>query len=256
MLSHYPLGVLYKHEGVPYLATRGSFTSPQAEIGTQMLREHLKGADPFDDVLTYLFEIIYPENRIVVDYGAERNLVLLAVRETATGREFNLGDFAHLGFPLAKHFEDINDYQALRNMQRDDAEGFVVLFESGLRVKVKLEEYVRLHRLVTGLNPKHIWEILKEGESLDATLERVPDEFYTWVKAVEGNLRAQYEEIERVAREEYCDDFASRKEAAAYFKTRTYPGILFRMMDDKPYDEAIWKLIKPKGDETFKVDEV
>ncbi len=250
------LGILYKREGVPYLATRGSFTSPQAEVGTQMLREHLKGADPFDDALTYLFEIIYPENRIVVDYGVERNLILLAVRETATGREFDLNDFAHLGFPLARRFDSIDDYHALRNMERDDAEGFVVLFESGLRVKVKLEEYVRLHRLITGFNPKHIWEVLKEGKSLDEILERVPDEFYAWVKAVEGNLRAQYEEIEEVSRSEYKSDFASRKEAAAYFKTCTYPGILFKMMDDKPYDEVIWKLIKPKGDETFKVDEV
>lgn len=250
------LGVLYKHRGVPYLATRGSFTSPQSEIGTQMLREQLGDTDPFDDALTYLFEIIYPENRIVVDYGAERKLVLLAVRETATGHELNLDDFAQLGFPLAEHFDGVNDYGALRNVQRDDSEGFVILFESGLRVKVKLEEYVRLHRLVTGLNPKHIWEMLKEGEPLERVLERVPDEFYAWVKEVEADLNAQYKGIERVAQEEYKDDFASRKEAAAYFKTCTYPGILFRMMDDKPYDEVIWKLIKPKGDETFKVDEV
>ena len=193
------LGVLYKFEGVPCLATRGSFTSPQSAAGTQMLRERLGDADPFDDALTYLFEIIYPDNRIVVDYGAERKLVLLAVRETGTGREFALEDFAHLGFPLAERFDGVGDYHELRGMPRDDAEGFVVLFENGLRVKVKLEEYVRLHRLITGVNPKHIWEILKEGEPLEKVLERVPDEFYAWVKSVEADLKAQYREIEMVA---------------------------------------------------------
>ena len=40
-----------------------------------------------DREYTYLFEIIYPSNRIVVDYGSSRRLVLLAAVHTQTGIE-------------------------------------------------------------------------------------------------------------------------------------------------------------------------
>ena len=81
------LGVLYPDGDGWAIASRGSFTSPQAQHGTAILRERHSDFRPFDG-LTYLFEIIYPENRIVVDYGKRRELVLLAVIETATGRDF------------------------------------------------------------------------------------------------------------------------------------------------------------------------
>ena len=80
------LGILYWLGDEPYIATRGSFESPQAQIATELLRAYdLSG---LDRRRTYLFEIIYPENRIVVNYDDRRELVLLAIIDTATGREF------------------------------------------------------------------------------------------------------------------------------------------------------------------------
>jgi hypothetical protein len=66
------LGILYWLGDEPYIATRGSFESPQAQVATQLLRTYDLSA--LDRRLTYLFEIIYPENRIVVNYGARREL--------------------------------------------------------------------------------------------------------------------------------------------------------------------------------------
>src|ERR1700683_3484778 len=71
------LGILYPvgHYGWA-IATRGSFTSPQALHGTAKLQEYLKTWEPADGS-TYLFEIIYPANRIVCNYYDTDDLFLL-----------------------------------------------------------------------------------------------------------------------------------------------------------------------------------
>ncbi|MBI3964138.1 MAG: T4 RnlA family RNA ligase, partial [Chloroflexi bacterium] len=178
------LGISYWLEGRPYLATRGSFVSEQARRGTRLLHERY-GHVRLDPSLTYLFEVIYPENRIVVDYADREDLVLLAIVETSTGREVPLVD---LGFPVAQRHDGLTDLESLTSLVGTNREGFVVRFASGLRVKVKLDEYVRLHRLLTGLSPKHVWELRRDGANLDAVLDRVPDEFYAWVREVAADL--------------------------------------------------------------------
>ena len=51
------LGVLYRVDGKPYIATRGSFTSEQAQRATAIYRSKY-GHVELDDSVTYLFEII------------------------------------------------------------------------------------------------------------------------------------------------------------------------------------------------------
>ena len=80
------LGILfYYNEWI--LATRGSFTSPQAIKGKELLEKY--DYNRLDKNYTYLFEIIYPENRIVCDYDFE-DLVLLGIIHTKTGDEVNI----------------------------------------------------------------------------------------------------------------------------------------------------------------------
>lgn len=96
------LGILYWANGSPAIATRGSFVSDQAKRGTEFLRA--RSDLNLDRQFTYLFEIIYPENRIVVDYGNASDLYLLAIIETATGRELPL---QNIGFPVVKKYDEI-----------------------------------------------------------------------------------------------------------------------------------------------------
>jgi len=65
------LGILYWVDDEPRVATRGSFTGVQAQRGTAILRARY-GHVAFRTDVTYLFEILFPENRIVVDYGGGR----------------------------------------------------------------------------------------------------------------------------------------------------------------------------------------
>src|SRR5262249_36061422 len=103
------LGILYWLGEKPYMATRGQFDSRQAQVATRLLQRYDLPA--LDRRLTYLFEIIYPENRVVVNYGDRRELVLLAVIETATGYEHPVPE---IGFPVARRYDDVNDIGSLQ----------------------------------------------------------------------------------------------------------------------------------------------
>ena len=246
------LGILYWAGGQPYIATRGSFTSTQAVVATQMLHEQYAAAILLlDKSKTYLFEIIYPENRIVVNYGGEKNLYLLAVVDTATGAEpETLSHYAHLGFPLVKMYDGITDIEELKAKEEANKEGFVIHFQTGLRLKVKFAEYLRIHRIVTQVSNVIIWEYLQNGEPMEHLLDKVPDEFYDWVKATIANLQEQYKTIEEQAKQDF-KIFDTRKETAAYYFTKKYPAILFKMMDSRRYDHIIWKLIRPTFEKPF-----
>ena len=242
------LGILYWHKGQPYMATRGSFTSVQAQKANEML--HGKYKDyivNLDQDKTYLFEIIYPENRIVLDYGDNEELVLLAIVETETGREFPVKD---LGFPVVKRYDGIKDIAAIKEMNDDTKEGFVIRFANNFRVKVKFKEYLRLHRIVTQISSIDIWEYLSSGQSFDEVLEKVPDEFYQWVKKTRASLLDQYKIIEDQCKLDF-KVLETRKDTALYFLQCKYPAILFSMMNGKNYTPAIWRMIRPKFEKPF-----
>ncbi|MFN8349504.1 MAG: T4 RnlA family RNA ligase [Spirosomataceae bacterium] len=260
------LGILYWHEGKPFIASRGSFSSEQALVATELLHTRYTQLIPqLDPTKTYLFEIIYPENRIVVDYGDERKLVLLAVVDTQTGIDvtvetqyFRSADAQSAaaaslrvnGFEIVKRYDGLNDLHLLKTLEEENKEGFVVRFQSGYRLKVKFEEYQRIHRIVTGVSNVSIWEYLKEGLDLAPILEKVPDEFYDWVKQTHSQLLGQFAEIEAICKADFRI-LETRKDTALYFQTCRYPAVLFKMFDQKPYDEVIWKQLRPVFQKPF-----
>jgi len=245
------LGILYWLNDVPYIATRGSFISDQALHATKILHENYPQTfDRLDRNATYLFEIIYPGNKIVVDYGTKDDLVLLAVINNANGEDMPLPD---IGFPIVKKYDGINDLNLLKTLEEENKEGFVIRFKSGLRVKVKFTEYLRLHRIITGVSNLVIWEHLSEGRSFDDLLEKVPDEFYEWVKKTSNDLTAQYNAILTEGQNSFIQ-LDTRKETALYFQTQKYPAVLFAMLDGKPFDKIIWKLIRPAYARPFRIE--
>ncbi len=244
------LGVLYHIDGKPQIASRGSFTSEQAQRASAMLAAKY-GDARFDADYTYLFEIIYRENRIVVDYGDREELVLLAIVETATGKEWPLHGCDSV-FPVVKRYDGFSQFDELMATQDGTREGFVVRFESGQRVKIKFDEYKRLHKLLTGVSPKAIWEVLRNGSDLSKVIDRVPDEFFDWVRETENDLRAAFAIIEATARGQMTFG-GSRREIAERFKTCQHPGVMFSMLDGKAYAEQIWRMIRPGG-KAFRCD--
>jgi RNA ligase len=244
------------------VATRGSFISEQSDRAREIVQQRYRNF-AFLPHYTYLFEVIYPENRIVVDYGAMEDIVLLAVITTATGKEIDIHHpetvvgIDRWPFPVVKHYDGITDIDALRTLEEANKEGFVIHFASGLRLKVKFSEYVRLHRLMTKVNARVIWNLLKNQQPIDGLLDRVPDEFYTWVKHTVDDFHRQFRRIEEQCRRVVAQvkDLPTRKEQAAVIVRTCYPGIVFSMLDQKNYQDAIWKLLYPEASRPFKIDE-
>ncbi|KRD12682.1 hypothetical protein ASE21_01905 [Flavobacterium sp. Root901] len=233
------LGILYWVEDKPFIASRGSFSSEQSDKANEMLHGKYKNSWSFlDKSKTYLFEIIYPENRIVLDYGANEELVLLAIIDTQTGEEFPL---ENIGFPVVEKYDGINDISLLKELNLTNKEGFIIKYADNFRVKIKFDEYFRLHRIITQVSNLNIWEYLKTNQPFDEILERVPDEFFNWVKQTKKDLENQYEIIENQCKLDF-KVLETRKETALYFLTCQYPSVLFGMFDNKDYSETIWRM--------------
>ena len=251
------LGIFFYYNGEPIFATRGSFTSDQAIKGREILNKYNWQYGTYEGY-TYLFEIIYPENRIVVDYNGLEELVVLGVIETATGRECKYDEMDSEGFVLVKKYDGIKDYSTLKSMIANDAEGYVVRFSNGERMKIKGEEYLRLHKIMTNVSTTAIWEIMSSGGDIDAILKDVPDEFYKKIKSYVSTLKYGYYQYWNQLGKTY-DYFRfgkygdkevepTKKEFAEFIKDKhpIVKSILFAMWDGKNYDKIIWKALKPE----------
>ena len=254
------LGIFFWYNGNPYVASRGSFTSEQAVRARKMLEKL-----PYHLLLqnhTYMFEIIYPENRIVVDYGDAEKVVLLGAIHTPSGAEMPR---EVLEIRLGDHFELVNRYHFteswdhLKSRNEPNMEGYVLRYTNGFRVKVKFEEYVRLHRIITNVSNVDIWETLSSGRSFTEFLEKVPDEFYEWVRGVENSLREAHAEIlwdahelmNRVAAK--IGHGAERKLWALEMEGEKLRPIVFNFLDGNfgRAHAAAWRIVKPKWSKPF-----
>ena len=249
------LCISYQESERPFkLATRGSFESEQAGWANEILQSKYAGVRLETERFTYLWELIDPRNRIVVDYGKTADLILLAIIETATGEERDI-DGADLPFPRPKKYGFQTLDEIVKGEQDDEREGFVLKFQTNERIKFKFTEYKRLHKLLTQVSSKSIWESLRDGKPLDEILDRVPDEFFRWVRRTKASLEQQYEAREALAKAEFRD-LGDRKENALYYTKmcKSSPSILFNMLDGKKYDQVIWKMLRPKFEKPFRED--
>jgi hypothetical protein len=249
------LGIFFHYNGEWHMATRGSFTSEQAIKGMEIAKR--EGLDrKCVPGFTYLFEIIYPENRIVVDYGKDERLVLLSIINPE-GNELAYDEIEMDGWDIVNRYDGVNDYTKLKEMIANDAEGYVIRFRNGMRMKIKGDEYVRLHRILTNFSTKDIWELLKNGEPLEPFLDRVPDEFDAWVKEVVRDLQIRFENIVKDYNTIFWTIYNTDKKVFAESAKRyPHPSLLFSMYDKKnksAYD-YVWKLLKPKYEKPFKKD--
>lgn len=261
------LGILFNYKGEWVLATRGSFTSDQSVKGTELLQKY--DYNRLNPDYTYLFEVIYPENRIVCTYDFE-DLVLLGMIHTQSGYEVNIHSgnddvrfknlLNNLGFNIVRKYDGISDYSYLKHAIADNKEGFVVRFSNGDRMKIKGEEYLRLHKIMTNLSTTGVWEVLSTGGKMEDYLKDVPDEFYKKVKMYVQDLNYNFYRYSEYAGKVHDyfrygkygdrDPEPTKKEFALHLdECKTHPKIktlCFLMWDGKNTDKVIWNYLKPE----------
>lgn len=250
------LGIGYmRPDGRPAIATRGSFSSEQAihaTAGLSLLHKLVIDGDRLTGHTT-LWEIIYPENRIVLDYRDQDEIVCLGTMDNATGvfapQRTSSDDFpdAGLGYTL-------RDVLALP--PRSNAEGYVVWLDARTAVKLKQADYLALHRVVSNLTVKEVWRQLRAG-TFDAFAEALPDEFHGWARDARGGLIGRFNRIRLDAMralEDLPDE--SRKDQAAWI-ARNVPaaerGLVFGLLDGKNVSDAVWRMLEPKGSEPARI---
>ncbi len=261
------LGILYyPPDFSEAIATRGSFASEQAVWATNWWREN-RPATALEHGKTYLCASIYPENRIVVDYGGKEGLVWLGTVDNETGK-FEPG--WSLPIDSAPRYSYQTWGEVLAAPARDNAEGFVVTRVSdGAMVKIKYEDYKRLHKYMTRVTERHVWECLMEERSLEAEFAGAPDEFHVWVREVANRLNSEFEKrhiqlikdyraimfgpLEKTFSYPYVEEREAKKNFALAVKDEKDKAYFFMMYDEKTCIPSIWKELKPAAGETFRV---
>jgi RNA ligase len=250
--------VVFRYLGQLVVASKGSFTSEHSVLAKKLINEKYDENKFYADYV-YVFELIGPSNKIVLDYS-EDELVLLCKLCKKTWEELPLTDSF---IRPVNRYDSVKDYTKLKEIIPSDKEGFVVRFKNGFRMKIKGNDYFRLHSIITNFSNIKIWEILKNGEDLAPYLENVPDEFDKWVKSVKKDLNfSRYVVMNDIGKSfdyymygKYNDKErqTDRKKFAEWVLTNekwTHP-VLFRMFDGKDYDDLLWKLVKPKFSKPF-----
>jgi RNA ligase len=262
------LGIIFYYNNDWHVCTRGSFTSDQAIKGKEILLKNYN-LNRFQIGFTYLCEIVYPENRIVLDYKGEEKLIFLSILSDTFCKECSWEQAQTLFFMSGISESNITKSTKLIGFRVDELksrnisneEGYVLRFyPSGFRMKVKFEEYCRLHSLITHFSNVDIWNCLREGTDFNEFLDKVPDEFDAWVKQNVHDLKMKYIDIENIIKNVYfnymkSNNFVavSKKNYAEWVKTQVkkYQSVLFKMYDGKSYEHIIWKYIKPVYSKPF-----
>lgn len=256
------LGIGYWHNGRFHMATRGSLTSDQAKAGEAWFCMHMLelGWPEYPGYLTLLFEIILPWNRVVVNYGKRAECVLLGAIDRRNGRELDfytevipLAHYLCLNVPQVYTFNTIEDIIAAAGALDGNHEGWVVTFSDGSRWKFKGDRYRELHKLITGLSKKRVFEAMRDHNYIDL-VTRVPEEFRKDVEQWHFEIECLRVDLISEVTDTYEKSpvrgghvIIPRKEFARWvteFHPRWLQNILFLLYDERPIEDMIWKRVE------------
>jgi hypothetical protein len=200
----------------------------------------------------------------VCDYSRDTRgsefLALLAIIEHG-GKEWHQSRVDQLasyaGFPRPRRYS--LDLRSSEIPFRDNEEGYVALFESGLRVKVKSPGYLRIHRLLNYLSPKGVIELMR-GKEYGATLRELPPSIACDFDDIRAAVQTEYDrlfhevsalklqmhkETDTMLTFEY-EHTKTRKTQALWIQANVAPekrGLVFALLDNKNIEDGLWKLV-------------
>ena len=235
------LAIMFHYGEKRIFCTRGSFCSDQALKAEEIFKKNYLIRNVMKEC-TYCFEIIYPENKIVVDYGEIEDLFLLSITHVRSGKPVNIDQ---TGFKTAKKITTTGICRTKWIVDDlENEEGYVMRFISdNIRVKIKFDNYVKKHK-GKDITAKQIKDSLKKMKPID--LDFIPDECYEEVRTIIAEFEDQFKRKEKDIIKEYKEIISqniSSRDVIESIKQSQHSKILFAIHANKPYDMLIWKLL-------------
>lgn len=260
------MGTLYKVPGETKwrCATRGSFYSEQAKMAEILLEQYDMTHWPSD--YTPIVEIVYPENKILINYGHQRKLVLLAARHIQSGAYARTESVDALAKACKferpkKESGKISDFVEKAQYMPPDREGWVLIYPNGFRVKIKGRKYLELAKFKANLGPLVIWEKLKQKE-IHRFLEMCPEEFTAEAEEIAAVLQMQYDTLALYAADIAktfnitCTENYKNMANIIHTAPQWSRGYLFAIMRNKSVDGYFWNYIRPNSNEFVNIMEI
>lgn len=231
------------------VSSKSSFTSEHAEWAKEIIEQKFKEKDSiFKEGICYCFELIHPENRIVVDYGEEKTLKLWGLK-TQSGETIELEDnrIDTSYFETPKLLGTNNDKTAIDNyINQKNVEGVVLKGEGDDRIKIKSQTYLELHRIKTECTPNRILELLMSGKRVSDY--DFPDEFLKEVQSYEDIYLKKYQQIynQIESAEKILHNLSDKEIGLAKIDGFLKSGI-FNLRRNKDVSKLIWRKVKEEN---------
>eukprot|EP01083_Nonionella_stella_P018665 51914_1 len=257
-------------------STRGSMGSDQAMWATEYLKKHQK---VYHNILvkghTYLAEIVYKENKILIDYDFEGLVLLAAYNDDGYEYKYEyLQQIAEQMFPYFRiskrvRFNSVNELiQAAKDLEVSK-EGWVVAFECGMRVKFKGKEYLALAKVAQNITRTMVQRVIVEdGLSEEALLNTIPEEFHDtihdWYVEIWNEITGKSRNVayDLIATKELCKadlgKLISGKTGSTglEIKWKSSNNGRLTFLARKTVDDSIWKCDVDDHDLEVKVDQI
>jgi hypothetical protein len=164
---------------------------------------------PADQSCCYMFELMTPLNRIIVQH-VESKLVLIGVRNLTDFQERDVDPAASAcgwkpvrAYPFASLIDCL---EAAKKLAGLNGEGFVVCDGGFRRIKVKSPQYVALSHMKETLSPRSMLEVIRKGES-DEFLNYFPE-----IRPVYELVKAKFDQL--------CDELMAEYNAAKLIESQ------------------------------------
>lgn len=172
---------------------------------------------------TFMFELISPDNPIVVHYTKEQEgLYLFGARNNLTGAELEipiLQTYANkYNVPMVDIYYSMDFNDVLEQIDNnvytyDKKEGWVISIydENNLynnhnvfKVKMKINDYVLMHKVITSLSsPNTLIEIISDG-NFDDFFSKVPEAYKEIIRNLSNEIFHYVNRMEKLVLKEYC----------------------------------------------------
>lgn len=228
----------YNHAGFWILSTNSCIHAEKAQVANhdmsyadlfeQAINFKNIEADKLNKDCTYIFELVSPLNKVVIDYPVTK-IYHIGTRNNLTGEEYTID----IGLPHPKEYSINYSLEECINLvnhlyeQEGMKEGFVVVDANYNRIKVKTPEYLMAHRVKNnGASHKSMLEVVLVGdipEGIQKTLNTDVLYYQYKISELHDNIKYLVDYAEDIYKE--CD--CNRKELALRIKDMEFSEFAF-----------------------------